>query len=231
MKYILFLFLSIPFFLFSQEEIGAIQDSITEDKQLIKIEGDSIFSTQIELKEVELLPKLKFTDNKARRRYLILRRKTLKVYPYANLAAERLQTLNERLAKLKRKSDKKSYSKKIQKYIEEEFSSELKKLTRTEGQILVKLIHRQTGTTTFDLIKNLRSGWRAFWYNTTASMFDISLKVAYNPIENEEDYLIEDILLRNFENSKIEGLKTALDFDYFEAHKKWSKKITNENTR
>jgi len=231
MKYILFLFLSIPFFLFSQEEIGAIQDSITEDKQLIKIEGDSIFSTQIELKEVELLPKLKFTDNKARRRYLILRRKTLKVYPYANLAAERLQTLNERLAKLKRKSDKKSYSKKIQKYIEEEFSSELKKLTRTEGQILVKLIHRQTGTTTFDLIKNLRSGWRAFWYNTTASMFDISLKVAYNPIENEEDYLIEDILLRNFENSKIEGLKTALDFDYFEAHKKWSKKITNENTK
>jgi hypothetical protein len=229
MRFKLLLFICFPFFLFSQEENAAIQDSIPE--HFIKIEGDSLFSTQIELKEVELLPKLKFKDNFERRRYLILRRKTLKVYPYANLAAERLQTLNERLKKLKRNSDKKAYSKKIQKYIEEEFSAELKKLTRTEGQILVKLINRQTGTTTFELIKNLRNGWRAFWYNTTASMFDISLKVEYNPIENEEDYLIEDILLRNFENSKIEGLKTALDFDFFEAHKKWSKKKLNESTK
>ena len=218
-----------PFFLFSQEENTVIKDSISE--HLIKIEGDSLFTNQIELKEVELLPRLKFKDNLARRRYLILRRKTLKVYPYANLAAERLQTLNERLKLLKRNSDKKAYSKKIQKYIEEEFSAELKKLTRTEGQILVKLIHRQTGTTTFELIKNLRNGWRAFWYNSTASMFNISLKEAYNPLENEEDYLIEDILLRNFENSKIEGLKTALDFDFFEAHKKWSKKKLNESTK
>ncbi|WP_375237973.1 DUF4294 domain-containing protein [Aurantibacter sp.] len=229
MKFKLFLFVCFPFFLFSQEEKSTVTDSISE--HLIKIEGDSLFTNQIELKEVELLPKLKFKDNLARRRYLILRRKTLKVYPYANLAAERLQTLNERLKLLKRNSDKKAYSRKIQKYIEEEFSAELKKLTRTEGQILVKLIHRQTGTTTFELIKNLRNGWRAFWYNSTASMFNISLKEAYNPLKNEEDYLIEDILLRNFEISKIEGLKTALDFDFFEAHKKWSKKKPNESTK
>ena len=218
-----------PFLLLSQEENQTIvQDSISKT-QLIKVKGDAFFSSQIDLKEIELLPKLKFKDHWARKHYLILRRKTLKVYPYANLAAERLQTLNERLKMLKRKSDKKAYAKKVQKYIEGEFSAELKKLTRTEGQILVKLIHRQTGTTTFELVKELRSGWRAFWYNTTASMFNISLKVEYNPLANEEDYLIEDILLRNFEDSKIEGLKTALDFDFFEAHRKWSKKIINEN--
>lgn len=218
-----------PLVLFSQENNEKLSDSIPV--HLIKIEGDSVFTTQIELKEIELLPKLKFKDHWARKRYLILRRKTLKVYPYANLAAERLQTLKERLSTLKKNSDKKAYSRKVQKYIEEEFSAELKKLTRTEGQILVKLIHRQTGQTTFDLIKDLRNGWKAFWYNTTASMFDISLKEPYDPIQNEEDYLIEDILLRNFEQSKIEGLRTALDFNFFEAHKKWSKKNKNKNAK
>ena len=67
----------------------------------------------------------------------------------------------------------------VQKYIEEEFSAELKKLTRTEGQILIKLIHRQTGHTTFALIKELKSGWRAFWFNNTARLFDINLKKVF----------------------------------------------------
>ena len=49
--------------------------------------------------------------------------------------------------------------------MDDEFSAELKKMTRTEGQILVKLIHRQTGITMYDLIKEYRSGWKAFWYN------------------------------------------------------------------
>jgi hypothetical protein len=206
--------------LFSQEESTHEYNS---DRYLI-IEGDSIVKNHIDLDEVLVLPRLKFGDALERRRYLILRRKTLKVFPFAKMAGERLETLNERLDKIKKKSKKKAYAKKVQKYIEGEFSEELKKLTRTEGQILVKLIHRQTGTTTFNLIKKLRSGWRAFWFNTTANLFDISLKKEYNPLENEEDYLIEDILLRNLQDSDIEGLKTALNFNYFEARKKWSKK-------
>jgi hypothetical protein len=203
---------------------------VSENEMYIYIEGDSIPKSSIELDEVTVLPKLKFVNYWENKRYLILRRKTLKVYPYAKLAADRLESLNKRLETLDRKSDKKAYSKKIQKYIEEEFSEELKKLTRTEGQILVKLIYRQTGKTTFDLIKQLRSGWRAFWFNTTASLFDISLKETYNPLEVEEDYLIEDILLRNLQYSDIEGLESALNFNYFDAHKKWSTQKTNAPT-
>src|SRR5690606_13555592 len=96
----------------------------------------------------------------------------------------RLVELNKRLETIKRKSDQRRYTKIIQKYIEEEFSAELKKLTRSEGQILVKLVHRQTGQTTFELIKELRSGWRAFWFNNTAKLFDISLKQDFNPLLN-----------------------------------------------
>src|SRR5690606_18470521 len=136
--------------------------------------------------------------------YSILRRKTKKVYPYSKLASERLTELNKRLATIERKSDKRRYTRIIQRYIEEEFTAELKKLTRTEGQMVVKLIHRQTGVTTCDLVKELKSGWRAFWYNTTASMVDISLKEEYHPESVLEDYLIEDILLRGFANGSVE---------------------------
>ncbi len=188
------------------------------------IEGDSIPREAIDLEEVMVMHKLKFANKQDRRTYLILRRKTLKVYPYAKLAAERLESLTERLESLDSKRKKKKYAKKIQKYIEEEFSAELKKLTRTEGQILVKLVHRQTGKTTFELIKNLRNGWRAFWFNNTAKLFNISLKREFDPENVKEDYLIEDILQRNFQDGLLKRQKSVVDFDFYELTNKWINK-------
>jgi len=185
------------------------------------IEGDSIPKKMIELDEVLILNKLNFKTREDKIRYLILKRKTLKVYPYAKLAADRLVALNERLATLDKRWQKKRYTKIIQRYIEDEFSTELKKLTRTEGQILVKLIYRQTGITTFELVKELRSGWRAFWYNNTAKLFDISLKEKFDPINVKEDFLIEDILQRAFQDRRLERQKPAIDFDYYELTEKW----------
>ncbi|MEM5540035.1 DUF4294 domain-containing protein [Olleya sp. AS48] len=221
MKYILFILLCIPTFLVGQE-VNIIEQDSTEVEYII-IEGDSIPQKSIYLDEVMILDKLSFKSKEDRRRYLILGRKTLKVYPYAKLAADRLNALNTRLQSLDRKRDKKKYAKKVQKYIEEEFSEELKKLTRTEGQILVKLIHRQTGKTTFNLIKELRSGWRAFWFNSTAYLFNISLKREYDPENVEEDYLIEDILIRAWQNGQLKLVKSPLDFEYFKLNNKWSK--------
>lgn len=218
-KQILFsLFLWSVFFGWAQVEEQPL-DSVAE--KMIIVEGDSIFRSSIDLDEVYLFGKLKFPDYKTKLRYYILRRKTLKVYPYAKLAAERLVELSDSIVKIKRRSKRKKYTKKIQKYIEDEFSEELKKLTRTEGQILVKLIHRQTGTTAFDLVKELRSGWRAFWYSTTAKIFKISLKEEFNPKEVHEDYLIEDILQRAFASDRLERQKSVLDYDYATLNDKW----------
>jgi hypothetical protein len=219
MKYIIYIAL------FFTVAISAQVDPVKQDTTQVHymyIEGDSIPITEVELDAVLVLPNLKFADRNARIRYIILRRKTLKVYPYAKLAAERLEALQKRLNELERKRDKKRYSKIIQKYIEDEFSVELKKLTKTEGQILVKLIHRQTGKTTFQLIKELRSGWRAFWFNNTASLFNISLKREFSPINEEEDYLIEDILQRAFQDEQLERQKPAFEIDFFDCINKWS---------
>lgn len=207
---------------FSQQEEPL--DSVAD--YYIRFEGDSILHSSISLDAVYVFGKLEFADREEKLRYYILRRKTLKVYPYAKLASERLVELNDSLTKIKKMRHQKKYTKKVQKYIEGEFSAELKKLTRTEGQILVKLIHRQTGATAFDLVKELRSGWRAFWYNTTAKAFKISLKEEYRPEEVHEDYLIEDILQRAFTYDRLQRQKSVLDFDYVKLSNKWKDKTS-----
>ena len=189
----------------------------------IKIQGDSVIRSSIGLDKVVLLPKKGFKNSNELQKYLILKRKTLKVYNYAVLASNRLTTLNERLAPVKRRRDKKNYTKKIQKFIVNEFYDELRKFTQTEGQILIKLIHRQTGTTTYKLIKELRNGWIAFWYNNTTRLFNMSLKKEFDPYTVEEDYLIEDIIQRALRDKKLEYQDPDVVYDIFELNKKWEK--------
>jgi len=195
-----------------------VYDSIPKSYLIV---GDTITNNSISLSEVFILPKIKFNDSEQRRRYLILQRKTLKVYPYAKLAAERLEILNARMVNVKSKRKRKQYTRKVQKFVEEEFAEKLKKFTITEGQILIKLIHRQTGEVAFDLIKDLRSGWRAFWYNNTAKLYNMSLKTPFLPYDVEEDYLIEDILQRQFQNGNLEIQNGYKFFDLYDLSKKW----------
>ena len=212
-----FLFLA-PLLIFGQT-LPVQNDSISENYFIIV--GDTITNNAINLNEIYILPKLKFKSSESRRRYLILQRKTIKVYPYAKLAAERLETLNSRISNLKSKRKQKKYTRMVQKYVEEEFAEKLKKFTITEGQILIKLIHRQTGETAFELIKYLRSGWRAFWYNNTASLFNMSLKLPFDPTTYKEDYLIEDILQRQFQSGRLEYQKAHNEFDIYELMEQW----------
>ncbi len=196
-----------------------INDTI--DSPYLMIVGDTIIDSSINLSEVVLLPKLRLQSLDERRRYLILQRKTIKVYPYAKLASERLETLNGRIAGLKSKRKQKQYARRVQKFVEDEFSEKLKKFTITEGQILIKLIHRQTGETAFDLIKALRSGWRAFWYNNYAKLFNMSLKIPFDPETSEEDYLIEYILQRQFQSGTLEFQSAHQNYNLYNLSKRW----------
>lgn len=174
-----------------------------QEQPIYIIEGDTLTNPYVDLGEVIVLPSLKFDSYNDYLTYYRLRKRTLKVYSYAKMASERLVVLNDRLSKIKRKRARKRYTKRVERYLEGEFKDELKRLTRSEGRILVKLIHRETGQTTHGLIKKLRSGWRAFVYQTTAKLFDIDLKTTYNPTDDEEDALIEGILLRAFADGTL----------------------------
>jgi len=109
---------------------------------LYKFETDSIPQSGIRLEEVVLFQPLRFQSMNELRNYVILRNRTLRVYPYAKLASDRLDTLSKRLDNIKSKRKKKVYIKRIEKFIYDEFEEELKKLSRSQGRILIKLVHR-----------------------------------------------------------------------------------------
>jgi hypothetical protein len=168
-------------------------------------------------------------DPEARKQFLILQNRVYVTYPYAKLASERLVNLNKGMSNLKTNREKKKYFSIIENYLNNEFEAKLKKLSRSQGRILVKLIHRQTGSTTFALVKSLKSGWKAFWSNTAASMFDINLKTKYSPYDINEDYLIETILVRAFESGRLQNQKPAFIIDYENLNESWLFKAQKTN--
>lgn len=169
-------------------------------------------------------------DEESKKNFLVLQRRVQRVYPYAKAAADRLVALDKGMAKLKTEKEKKKYFKIVEKYLENEFEGQLKKLSRRDGQILVKLIHRQTGSTTFDLIKEQKSGWKAFWANKTARVFSINLKTQYSPYSVAEDFLIETILVRAFEEGRLPRQKPGININYQELSKSWNEKVAKSKT-
>ena len=168
-----------------------------------------------------LFQPLRFYNYDEAKRYVILRERTYKVYPYAKIAADRLNVLTGRLEQIKSKRKRRVYLRRMEDFIYDEFEKELKKLSRSQGRILIKLVHRQTGETTHNLVKELRNGWRAFIYQTTASLYKLSLKDTYDPETVYEDYLIEDILQRAFSVDRLERQVTALDYDLDSLYQYW----------
>ena len=190
----------------------------------ILTEQDSILGDTIQLPEI-IISKEKL-DPEAQKQFLTLQNRVYKVYPYARLAADRLTALNKGMARLKTNREKKKYFKIVEDYLNNEFEERLKKLSRRQGQILVKLVHRQTGITTYELIRTLKSGFKAFVSNTTANLFDISLKTEYKPFEVNEDYLIETILVRAFESGRLSNQVSANPVNYNALMSHWEQKAT-----
>lgn len=198
----------------------------TIKKEIVHFEIDSTSSDTIKLPELFV-----YRDNMSaqeKKDFLLLQSRVYKVYPYAKVAADRLTFLNKNLEKLKTNKEKKKYFKLVENYMENEFTAQLKKLSRKQGQILVKLIHRQTGFTTFELIKDYKSGWKAFWSNNTAKLFDINLKAKYLPYEVNEDFLIESILDRAFNQGRLVNQKVANPVDIDELTEFWEKKAAKK---
>ena len=211
-KLILFLVL-VPLVFYAQKK-----DKSDKRDDFYIIRNDSL---TIPLDEVVVIDKRSFASDKERRYYFWYYKKVHRAYPFATLASERLTSINKQLEGIKSKRKRKKHIKKIQKYMEGEFADQLKKLTRTEGRILIKLVHRQTGETMYELIREYRSGWQAFWYNSTAKMFRLSLKKEYQPEEFALDFIVEDILQRSFINGTLEKQEPELDIDYIELLDQW----------
>ncbi len=190
---------------------------------------DSAIFYSIDLNEIKILPNGGYSVTDDSKNFLILKRRVYKVYPYAKLTADKLTQLNATMAKLKTNKEKKKYFKIVEKYLTEEFEPRLKKFSRKDGQILVKLIHRQTGQSTFNLIKDYKSGWKAFWANSTARLFDINLRTEYKPNIIQEDFQIEYILLKAFEQRMLTKQDAFIPIDIEALKKIWKEKAEKQD--
>lgn len=220
-KLLLFGFIMVSQLLLAQEEkLVAVPDIPHE----IIVNGDTIQ----EYTMPEIFIGVDIKEEKYRRDMIILRNRLRRVYPYAKATAENLVILNANLEKMSSSSDKRKYIKRSQKYLEEQFTEKLKKLSRNDGKILIKLIDRQTGQTVYKLIKEFKSGWKAFWSNTAARTFSLDLKSEYHPELYLDDFYIEVQLQYLFYSFELENRPPHKPINLNELRKQWSKKINTE---
>jgi hypothetical protein len=123
-----------------------------------------------------------------------------KVYPFARLAGIKLNEYETVLREAKSEKERRKIMRRAEKEIEEQFGADLRDLTFTQGKILIKLIDRETGDTSFDLVQDLRGNFTAFFYQTFARLWGYNLKSRYDP--KGEDELIEAIVLM-IENGQL----------------------------
>lgn len=158
--------------------------------QTVIIDGDTIPLYNFET--IYITAPRVFKNNRERKKYGRLKRYVVKVYPYAKVAGEMLRHFDDTLRTIKSEKRRKKYLKKIEGELKAEFTGELKKLTIKQGIILVKLIDRETGNTSYDLIKQLRGSFSAFVWQSLARLFGSNLKLEYDP--NGDDAMIEEIV-------------------------------------
>ncbi len=178
----------------------------------------------IYLDDVVLLPHLYFSKNTTRYKYYVLRKKVLKVYPFAKMAGEDLEKLNRRLEKMTPKQRRK-YKKIVERYVRNVIEPELRELTPSEGRVLVRLVYRQTGMSVYDFLKKYKSGLSAFWWQRMAKLYKIDLKEIYDPENRLEDFWMEDILVRAFQYGDLEPSPPKVIVDYFALFNKWMEKM------
>lgn len=170
---------------------GSAQKS-TQDTlitQAIILNGDTL--SMVYLPSIYVLEKKMFKNRREEVKYTKLRRDVLKVLPYARLAGNKFQELEKKLSYLSNENQKRALTKRTETEIREGFEGELRNLTISQGKILIKLIDRETGNTSYVLVKEFRGNLSAFFWQSLARVFGSNLKAEYDVMADKD---IEDII-------------------------------------
>lgn len=156
----------------------------------IFVGADSTWHVDIET--IVVYPRTKRAYKRYRKKYSRLAKKIKKVYPYAKLASKKLEEYNDEYLTFDTEKERKKYLKKVEKDLFSEFGDKMKRLKISEGRILIKLIDREVGISSFEIIKEFKGGFTAFFWQTVAKIFGNDLKVKYDPYG--KDWMIENIV-------------------------------------
>ena len=197
--FILFYLFSIPVFSQNGDTLYKVTKSEVKDTMKIKdmhlleaeeVDGETLAS--IEVQEVVVYPEIEFDNRRKYRKYQKLIRDLKKVYPYAQKAKYKLIKMEREFQDLESEKERRRYVKTVEKEIKEEFKDDVKKMTITQGRLLLKLIDRETGNTSYQLLDELKGSFSAFFWQTVARVFGHDLKAEYDP--NGSDWMIERIV-------------------------------------
>lgn len=151
------------------------------------INGDTV--PVIDLQDIYVYTEYVFKNKKHYEQWTRVKYNVKKVYPYAILAAAKLKEYDVILAKMPNEKMKKAYLRVCEKDLKHEFEDELKDLSINQGRVLMKLIDRETGKTTFEIVKQMRGGFEACMWQAVARIFGNNMKDDYDA--NVEDIMIE----------------------------------------
>ncbi|PJB56817.1 MAG: DUF4294 domain-containing protein [Bacteroidetes bacterium CG_4_9_14_3_um_filter_41_19] len=152
--------------------------------------GDTI--PVVSLREVEIFSLLTPTTRREQRQLTKLIRDVKKVYPYARLAGMQLQKYNKLILEARNEREARRILKEAEKELNARYGDDLKNMTFSQGRILIKLIDRETGECSYNLVEELRGNFTAFFYQAFARLWGYNLKVKYDP--EGEDKQIETIV-------------------------------------
>lgn len=185
---------------YSQDTVNKPEKPIDPKKQqiyivqAIVIDGDTM--PYFGLHEVTIKTKGKFDPSQLD----YLTRCVIKAYPYARVTSETLAEMDVELAKIKTKKEKKAYLDWAEDQLKEAFAKDLKKLTYSQGRILIKLVNRETGKTSYELIRELKGGFSAFMWQGVARLFGANLKSEFDA--KKEDLII-DVIVSKIERGEL----------------------------
>jgi hypothetical protein len=189
---LLFKFLLLYINSFYSQDATTFNNQQNQPKQLFKIWGEIVNGDtvpSIRLPELWVYAEYAYKNKKTYEAWTRTKYNVKKVYPYAIIAAAKLNEYNCVLQKMPNEKAKKAYIKVVEKELKAEFEEPLKNLTMTQGKILLKLIDRETGNTSYELVKDLRGGFQAFMWQSVARIFGSNMKSEYDP--EGEDLLVE----------------------------------------
>ena len=156
--------------------------------RILVIDGDTL--PVVDFDPIEVSQKRSFSSPDERRRYHQWRKHAAKVYPYAAEAVRIYRQIEKETAEMKR-GKRKKYSRNLEKELKPRYEEELKKLTKTQGYILIKMVERELQTPFYDVISQLRGEWEAFKWQSLGVWYGYNLQQGYNP---KKDAILESIL-------------------------------------
>ncbi|HBK28781.1 MAG TPA: DUF4294 domain-containing protein [Parabacteroides sp.] len=147
----------------------------------------------VQLKDLYVFPKPKFRNKKEEAKYWKLVRDVKKTLPFAKMVYATLIETYEYIETLPDEKAKQAHLKRMEKELFAQYKPQLKKMTLSQGKLLIKLIDRECNQSSYNLVKAFLGSFRAGFWNVFAGMFGASLKTEYDP--HGKDALIERIVI------------------------------------